>query len=157
MRMNRFRQITNRGPHFNGDDTFGNKLTSAMTRDAAAKDPLRFGVDDQFGKAISSIEGQSAARGAPWKPGYLDLHALRPGFGFSEAAPCDFGVCKNDGRNDDLLKGAFLARDHFDGHASFFGSFVREHYTARDVADGIDRRITGLLPAVYFYESFFVP
>ena len=36
--MNRFRQITNRGPHFNGDDTFGNKLTSAMTHNAGAKE-----------------------------------------------------------------------------------------------------------------------
>src|SRR5205807_211553 len=107
----------------------------SMPYDADAQDVLSLGINNQLGKTISAVEGQRAAGGAPGELGDFNRDAFFLRFGFGQAAPGDFGVGEDDGRNDEFFRCAGFAGNDFNGVAGFAGSLVREQNAARDVAN----------------------
>src|SRR5689334_17014795 len=97
VRMDGLREVFGGRAHFDGECAFADEFAGAMADDPDAQDALGLRVDDQFGEAFGTIEGQSTARSTPREFGNFDFDFFGAGFGFGKASPGYFGFGKNHG------------------------------------------------------------
>ena len=142
--------------HLDGEHALGDEFARAVPDDAHAQHALGGGVNDELRETVSAVEGQRAAARAPRELRHGDFDAFGLRLSFGKAAPRDLGVGEDDGGDDGFVRAARFAGDDFHGGAGLARGLVREHHAARDVANGVDGWVAGLLLVVDDEEALFV-
>ena len=156
MRVDAEGKILRGRAHLDGEHAFGDEFARAMADDAHAQHALGGRVNDELGHAVGAVKGQCAPASSPREFRHADFDALGLRLGFGQAAPGDLGVGEDDSGDDGLVCAGRLAGDDFHGGARLARGLVRKHHAARDVADGVDGRVGGLLFLVHHEEALFV-
>ena len=124
--------------------------------DAHAQHAVGFGINDHFRHAVRAVKRQRAARRRPRKFRDFDIStpfsfasfSVKPHHASSGSVKTTAGMTLSNARA--------LAGDDFDGDARLLVRLVREQNAARDVADGVNRRVARLLLRVDLHKALFV-
>src|ERR1051326_2844828 len=125
------REVRSQSRHFNGEHTFGDKLTGSAASNADAQDSAGGWLKDEFGDAVVAIERRGPAGGPPGEASYLNGTSFLLGLGFGQTTPGNLRIGEHHRRDGMRLKCHLVPSNGLNSNTTFVRGFRSEERRVR--------------------------